>query len=71
VAGTQDVDELFYELTRTASKVLTRGRILVEEDEHGSHVAVAVEVPIEAIRALAETVEEARELLRSSGRRAA
>jgi hypothetical protein len=71
VAGPHDLDDLFYELTRNASKVLSRGRILVEEDEHGSHVAVALEVPIDVIRALAETVQEARELLRSSGRRAA
>ena len=66
-----DLDDIFYELTRNASKVLTRGRVLVEEDAHGSHQAVAVEVPIAVIQSLAESVREARELLRSAGRRAA
>jgi hypothetical protein len=66
-----ELDDVFYELTRNASKVLTRGRVLVEEDAHGSHHAVALEVPIDVIRALADSVQEARELLRSTGRRAA
>ena len=58
-----ETDDVFYDLTRNASKVLTRGRVLVEDDGTGSHVAIAVEVPIEVIRALAERVREARAVL--------
>lgn len=72
MAGSRDADDVFYDLTRSASKVLTRGRVLVEEDEHGSHHATAVEVPIDVIRSLAENVQEARALLaESAARRAA
>jgi hypothetical protein len=63
VAESPSLDDVFYDLTRDASKVLTRGRVLVEEDDAGSHHAVAVEVPIEVIRALAESVQHARALL--------
>ena len=58
-----ETDDVFYDLTRNASKVLTRGRVLVEDDGTGSPVAIAVEVPIEVIRALAESVREARAVL--------
>jgi len=73
VAQSRDLDAVFSDLTRNASKVFTRGRVLVEADEHGSHHATAVEVPIEVIRELAENVQEARALMREAdaARRAA
>jgi hypothetical protein len=71
VAEPTKLENVFYDLTRNASKVLTRGRVLVEEDDQGSHHAVAVEVPIEVIRALATSVQDARALLRSGIRDAA
>jgi methyl-accepting chemotaxis protein len=51
-------------LSRNAIEVLTRGRLLVEGDERGSHHGVAVEVPIEVVNALAESALEAQEGLR-------
>jgi hypothetical protein len=71
MAEPTELENVFYDLTRNASKVLTRGRVLVEEDDQGSHHAVAVEVPIEVIRALATSVQDARALLRSGIRDAA
>jgi methyl-accepting chemotaxis protein len=51
-------------LSRNAIEVLTRGRLLVEDDGQGSHYGVAVEVPVEVVNALAESALEAQEGLR-------
>lgn len=51
-------------LSRNAVEVLTRAKVLVEEDARGSHHGVAVEVPIEAVNALAESALQAQEGLR-------
>ena len=51
-------------LSRNALEVLTRGRVLVEEDDQGSHHGVAVEVPIEVVNALAESALDAQQALR-------
>jgi hypothetical protein len=66
VSEPRALDDVFYDLTRTASKVLTRGRLIGEEDEQGSYHTTALEVPIDVIRALMENVEEARAVLRRS-----
>lgn len=57
-------------LTRNALAVLTRARLLVEEDEVGSHHGVAVEVPIEVVNTLAESALETQDVLRGGGRAA-
>ncbi|HEV3478749.1 MAG TPA: CHASE3 domain-containing protein [Gaiellaceae bacterium] len=54
-------------LSRNAIEVLTRGRVLVAEDERGSHYGVAVEVPVEVVNALAESALDAQEALRPGG----
>ena len=54
-------------LTRDALNVVNRSLILVEDDGSGSHTAVAVQVPIEAVNDLAESVIEAKGVLRASG----
>jgi methyl-accepting chemotaxis protein len=51
-------------LSRNAMEVLTRGRLLVEDDGSGSHHGVAVEVPVEVVNALAESALETQEGLR-------
>jgi methyl-accepting chemotaxis protein len=51
-------------LSQNAIEVLTRGRLLVEDDAQGSHHAVAVEVPVEVVNALAESALETQEGLR-------
>jgi methyl-accepting chemotaxis protein len=51
-------------LSRSAMEVLIRGRMLVEDDGHGSHHGVAVEVPVEVVNALAESALEAQKGLR-------
>jgi CHASE3 domain sensor protein len=56
-----------YDLTRSALNVINRSRILVEDDGSGSHTAIAVEVPIEAVNDLAESAIETRDILRASG----
>ena len=71
MATADDLEDAFVDLARTASRVLTRGRVLVEEDENGSHQAVGLEVPIEVIRELADAVQEARALLRDQAARRA
>jgi hypothetical protein len=48
--------------------VLTHARILVEEDARGSHYAVGVEVPIEVVNALGDSVLEAQEALRTGAK---
>ncbi len=54
-------------LSRNAVEVLSRARVLVEEDAQGSHHGVAVEVPIEVVNALAESALEAQKGLRPEG----
>lgn len=51
-------------LSRNAIEVLTRGRLLVEDDGSGSHRGVAVEVPVEVVNALAESALETQEGMR-------
>jgi methyl-accepting chemotaxis protein len=57
-----------YRLTRNAMEVLMHARILVEEGAHGSHYGVGVEVPIEVVNALGDSVLEAQEALRTGTR---
>ena len=54
-------------LTRDALNVVNRSLVLVEDDGSGSHTAVAVQVPIEAVNDLAESAIEAQGVLRASG----
>ena len=54
-------------LSRNALEVLMQGRVLVEEDDRGSHHATTVEVPIEVVNALADSALEAQEALRPGG----
>jgi methyl-accepting chemotaxis protein len=56
-----------YVLSENAVEVLTRSRVLVEEDDRGSHHGVAVEVPLEVVNALAESALQAQEGLRPRG----
>ena len=56
-----------YLLSQNAVEVLTRSRVLVEEDDRGSHHGVAVEVPLEVVNALAESALQAQEGLRPRG----
>jgi methyl-accepting chemotaxis protein len=51
-------------LSRNAMDVLTQARVLVEEDERGSHHGVTVEVPIQVINALADSALKTRAALR-------
>jgi methyl-accepting chemotaxis protein len=51
-------------LSRNAIEVLTQGRVLVDEDERGSHRGISVVVPIEVVNALAESALETQEGLR-------
>jgi methyl-accepting chemotaxis protein len=53
-----------FALSRNAIEVLTQGRVLVDEDERGSHHAISVVVPIEVVNALAESALETQEGLR-------
>jgi hypothetical protein len=71
VATSAELEDAFVDLARTASRVLTRGRVLVEEDENGSHHAIGLEVPIEVVRELADAVQEARAILRDQAARRA
>ena len=50
-----------FTLSRNAIEVLTQGRVLVDEDDRGSHHGVAVVVPIEVVNALAASALETRE----------
>jgi methyl-accepting chemotaxis protein len=54
-------------LSRNAMEVLMQGRVLVEEDDRGSHHATTVEVPIEVVNALADSALGAQEALRPGG----
>jgi methyl-accepting chemotaxis protein len=60
-----------FHLTRSALDVLRQARVLVEEDERGSHRATGVEVPIEAVNALAESALEVQDVLLAVRRRRA
>ena len=53
-----------FTLSRNAIEVLTQGRVLVDEDDHGSHHGVSVVVPIEVVNALAESALETHQGLR-------
>jgi methyl-accepting chemotaxis protein len=53
-----------FALSRNAIDVLTQGRVLVDEDDRGSHHAISVVVPIEVVNALAESALETQEGLR-------
>ena len=53
-----------FTLSQNAIEVLTKGRVLVAEDERGSHHGVSVVVPIEVVNALAESALETQEGLR-------
>jgi methyl-accepting chemotaxis protein len=50
-----------FTLSRNAIEVLTQGRVLVDEDDRGSHHGVSVVVPIEVVNALAESALETQE----------
>jgi methyl-accepting chemotaxis protein len=52
-----------YVLSQNAFNVLMQARVLVEEDEQGSHHAVGVEVPMEAVNALGDSVLDAQDAL--------
>ena len=56
-----------YTLSRNAFNVLMQARVLVEEDDRGSHRAVGVEVPIEAVNALGDSVLGAQDALGTTG----
>ena len=53
-----------FALSHNAIEVLTQGRVLVDEDDRGSHHAISVVVPIEVVNALAESALETQEGLR-------
>jgi methyl-accepting chemotaxis protein len=50
-----------FTLSQNAIGVLTKGRVLVEEDARGSHHGTSVVVPIEVVNALAESALETQE----------
>jgi methyl-accepting chemotaxis protein len=52
-----------FTLSRNAIEVLTRGRVLVQEDDRRSHHGTSVVVPIEVVNALAESALETKETL--------
>jgi methyl-accepting chemotaxis protein len=53
-----------FTLSQNAIEVLTKGRVLVDEDERGSHHGISVVVPIEVVNALADSALETQEGLR-------
>jgi methyl-accepting chemotaxis protein len=53
-----------FTLSQNAIEVLTQGRVLVDEDDRGSHHGVAVVVPLEVVNALAESALETQEAMR-------
>jgi len=55
-----------FTLSRNAIEVLTQGRVLVDEDDRGSHHGVAVIVPMEGVNALAASALETQEGLHQS-----
>jgi methyl-accepting chemotaxis protein len=60
-----------FTLSQNAIEVLTQGRVLVNEDDRGSHHGVSVVVPIEVVNALAESALETQEGLRPGSEPAA
>lgn len=50
-----------FTLSQNAIEVLTKGRVLVGEDDRGSHHGTSVVVPIEVVNALAESALETKE----------
>jgi hypothetical protein len=50
-----------FTLSQNAIEVLTQGRVLVNEDDRGSHHGVSVVVPIEVVNALAASALETQE----------
>ena len=60
-----------FTLSQNAIEVLTQGRVLVREDDAGSHHGVAVVVPMEVVNALAESALETQEGLRAGSEPAA
>ncbi len=52
-----------FTLSQNAIDVLTQGRVLVDEDDRGSHYGVSVVVPIEVVNALAASALETQERL--------
>lgn len=52
-----------FTLSQNAIQVLTQGRVLVAEDDRGSHYGVSVVVPIEVVNALAESALQTQEAL--------
>jgi methyl-accepting chemotaxis protein len=54
-----------FTLSQNAIEVLMQGRVLVDEDDAGSHHGVAVVVPLEVVNALAESALETQEGLRA------
>jgi methyl-accepting chemotaxis protein len=50
-----------FTLSQNAIEVLTQGRVLVDEDDRGSHYGVSVVVPIEVVNALAASALETQE----------
>jgi methyl-accepting chemotaxis protein len=52
-----------FTLSQNAIEVLTQGRVLVSEDDRGSHHGVSVVVPIEVVNALAESALQTQEAL--------
>ena len=53
-----------FTLSQNAIEVLTQGRVLVDEDERGSHRGISVVVPIEVVNALADSALQTQEGLR-------
>jgi methyl-accepting chemotaxis protein len=52
-----------FTLSQNAIEVLTQGRVLVDEDDSGSHHGVSVVVPIEVVNALAESAIQTQEAM--------
>jgi methyl-accepting chemotaxis protein len=50
-----------FTLSQNAIEVLSQGRVLVDEDDRGSHYGVSVVVPIEVVNALADSALETRD----------
>ena len=50
-----------FTLSQNAIEVLTQGRVLVDEDERGSHHGISVVVPLEVVNALADSALETQE----------
>jgi methyl-accepting chemotaxis protein len=60
-----------FTLSRDAIELLTQGRVLVDEDERGSHYGVSVVVPIEVVNALAASALQTQEAMKRGGEPAA